>query len=986
YPDISDTQVEIITTYPGLAAEEMEQQITVPLERALNNAPQLMARRSRTIYGLSVIDLTFAYGTNDYFARQVVSEKLGQASLPDGVTPALAPLSTPIGEMYRFTLEGPKNMDDMTLRELEDWVIAPRILQIPGVADVTPFGGLVKQYQIVVDPALLEKYGLAIGNVVTAVKANNRNAGGALVDNTQQSLVVRGAGRLRTMDDIGNIVLGANHGTPVLVKNVATVQIGPALQTGRFGLDKKSGSVEGIVLMRRGENPSEVLASMKEAISELNQTRLPPGVRIVPIYDRTELVDNTLHTVSHTLLEGFTIVVLVLMFFLGSPRAALLTAITIPLSLLFAFICMDFNGVPANLLSLGALDFGIIVDGTLVMVEHIVRNLAIRKPQPGEGVVDVIRTAALEVERPIFFSLLILIAAYLPLFTLERVERRLFTPMAFTVCAALVGSLIFALTLIPVLSTYSFRNSFPTWENPVLVWLTNRYESLLRILMRRPYAVVLAAAVVVVGAFLFARTLGSEFLPTLDEGVIWIRANLPPGTSLEESSRIASDMRNIIHEFQEVKLVTSQTGRNDSGTDPFGPNRNELLIGLNPYNTWPSGVGKNDLIASLRAKLNQQIPGVALNFTQPIIDTVTESVTGSSADLAVIISGADLGELRGLAAVTLNSIKTIPGATDVSIEQEADQPGLRIDVDRNKIARYGLNVEDINAVIESAIGGVPVSTLYDRDRQFDVITRYIPSARRDPHDLGNILVHTTDGGRIPLRDLASIDVVNGASIIARRENERQITIRTNITGRDQGGFVADAQQNFSRAVKLPPGYRVTWGGQFENLDRARRRLTVILPITISIIFALLFFAFNSTSNALLVLINVPFSAVGGILLLWLRNMHFSVSAAVGFISLFGVAVMSGVLYISEINRRRREEGASLEDAVILGAKSQLRPRLILILVALLGMVPAATAVGIGSDVQRPLATVVVGGLLSTLLLTLIALPSLYYLVERRKAH
>jgi heavy metal efflux system protein len=984
YPDISDTQVEIITTAPGLAAEEMEQQITIPIERGTNNAPRLMERRSRTIYGLSIVDLTFEYGTDDYFARQAVLEKLRDVTLPDGVTPTLAPLSTPIGEMYRFTLDGPPGMDAMALRELEDWVIAPRILQISGVADVTPFGGLVKQYQIVLDPGLLEKYGQTVGNVVAAVKANNRNAGGAIIDNTQQSMVVRGVGRLRTTDDIANIVVSAAHGTPVLVKNLGTVEIGAALQTGIFGLNEKTGRIEGIVLMRRGENPSDVLAQLKIAINELNQTGLPRGVRIVPIYDRTDLVDNTLRTVSRTLLEGFIIVVLVLIFFLGSPRAALLTALTIPLSLLFAFIAMHFNGVPANLLSLGALDFGIIVDGTLVMVEHIVRNLANRKPEPGEGVIDVIRGAALEVERPIFFSLLILVSAYIPLFTLERVERRLFTPMAFTVCAALMGSLLVSLTLVPVLATYLFRRNFPTWENPLLKWLTGRYEKTLDVLMPRPRAVLLGASVIVAGAFALATTLGSEFLPTLDEGVIWIRANLPPGISLAESTQLAAEMRRIVLQFPEVKLIGSQTGRNDSGTDPFGPNRNEFLIGLKPYDSWPAGVSKADLIDRLRKKLAEQIPGVALNFTQPIIDTVTESVTGSSADLAVIIRGPDLGELRQLADTTLTIVKTVPGSTDVSIEQEADQPGLRIQIDRGKIARYGLNVEDVNAIIESAIGGLAVSTLYEEDRQFDITTRYIPSARRDANDIGSLLVHTADGGRVPLRDLAQIQVVTGASIIARRENQRQISVRTNIHARDQGGFVAEAQRRFADQVKLPPGYSVEWGGQFENLDRARRRLTIILPITIAIIFALLFFAFGSTTNAMLVLVNVPFSAVGGILLLWLRGMHFSVSAAVGFISLFGVAVMSGVLYISEINRRRQEDGESLHDAVINGAKSQLRPRLILILVALFGMVPAATAVGIGSDVQRPLATVVVGGLMSTLLLTLLALPSLYYLVEHRR--
>ena len=984
YPDISDTQVEVITTYPGLAAEEMEQQITIPLERALNNAPKLESRRSRTIYGLSIIDLTFAYGTDDYFARQVVTEKLGEVTFPTGVTPSLAPLTTPIGEMYRFTLNGPAGIGAMELRELEDWVIAPRLLQVPGVADVTPFGGLIKQYQVVIDPALLEKYNLTVASVVTALKNNNRNAGGAVVDNSQQSLVIRGVGRLHSTDDISNIVLLAQKGTPILIKDVASVQIGAAQQTGIFGLNDTSGGIEGIVLMRRGENPSDVLAALKGAIQDLNDNQLPPGVKIVPIYDRTDLVDNTLHTVGHTLLEGFIIVTLVLMFFLGSPKAAFLTAITIPLALLFAFICMRVNGVPANLLSLGALDFGIIVDGTLVMVEHIVRNLAKRRPQPGEGVMNVIRDSALEVERPIFFSLLILIAAYLPLFTLERVERRLFTPMAFTVCSALVGSLLFALTLIPVLSSYLFRSKFPTWENPLLGWLSSRYEGILHKLMARPRTVVATATVIVVIALLFGRTLGSEFLPSLDEGVIWVRANLPPGISLQESSHVASDMRRIIESYPEVRLVTSQTGRNDSGTDPFGPNRNEMLIGLKPYDTWPSGVTKVTFVEELRRKLNQQIPGVALNFTQPIIDTVTETITGSSADLAVIIRGPDLQQLRSLANSSLGVIRGITGATDVSIEQEADQPGLRIDVDRSKIARFGLNIEDINSIVESAIGGIPATSLYDGDRQFDVTTRYFPAARSNAANIGDILLHTADGQRVPLRDVANIQVVNGPSIIARRENQRQITVRTNIEGRDQGGFVEEAQGRFTEQVKLPPGYSVEWGGQFENLDRARKRLYLILPVTIGIIFALLFFAFGSTKNAGLVLINVPFSAVGGILLLWLRGMHFSVSAAVGFISLFGVAVMSGVLYISEINRRRHEEGTTLEDAVIQGAKSQLRPRLILILVALLGMVPAATASGIGSDVQRPLATVVVGGLLSTLLLTLLALPSLYYLVEHRK--
>ena len=982
YPDISDTQVVVITVFPGHAAEEMEQQVTVPIERALNSVPQVIARRSRTIFGLSVVELTFAYGTNDYFARQVVTEKLKDANLPDGASPSLGPLSTPIGELYRYSLQAPKEYDEIQLRELQDWVIAPRILQVPGVADVVPFGGLTKQYQIEIDPLALETYNLTINRVAAAVNANNKNAGGALLDNKHQSLVVRGVGLIKTVEDVENIVLAANSGVPVLVRDVGQVKIGAALQTGLFGLNGKLGGVEGIILMRRGENPSDVLDGVSKAIENLNTLRLPKGVQISPIYDRRDLVANTLSTVSRTLLEGLIIVLAVLFLFLGSVRAAVLTAVTIPLSLLFAFICMELAGIPANLLSLGALDFGIIVDGTLVMVEHIVHHLSLHRDSE-DGVLEKVRDAAFEVERPIFFSLLILISAYFPLFTLERVERRLFTPMAFTVCAALLGSMLITLTVIPVLATYMFKKGTKSWDNPVLAWVYRGYEgALVRVLPRSKYVVV-AAFAVVAGAFALAATLGTEFLPQLDEGVIWIRANLPPGTALAKSAEIANDMSGLIRQSSEVKDVASQTGRNDSGTDPFGPNRNELLLTLKPYDEWKGKV-KPQLIEELDDRLKKNIPGATFNFTQPIIDTVTESVTGSSADLAVILTGSDLTTLRELAAQTLESIRAVPGSADSAIEQEGDQAQVQILVKRPQLARYGINVEDVQQLIELAIGGKAITSVFEGERRFDITARYKPSARTDLADLGNILVHTADGGRIPLSQLAEISVVNGASIIARRENERQMTVRTNIRGRDQGGFVKDAQARFAKAVRLPLGYSVDWGGQFENLERARKRLTVVLPMTIALIFALLFFAFGSQQYAFLVLMNVPFSLVGGILFLWMRGINLSVSAAVGFISLFGVAVMSGVLVVAEINRQRAQEGVNLEQAILRGSVAQVRPVLMMIVVALLGMVPAARASGIGSDVQRPLATVVVGGLLSTLFLTLLALPSMYYLVERRR--
>jgi cobalt-zinc-cadmium resistance protein CzcA len=793
-------------------------------------------------------------------------------------------------------------------------------------------------------------------------------------------MVIRGVGLIQKVSDVEDIVVSENNGVPIFVRDLGCVTIGAAPQTGIFGIGKVSDAIEGIVLMRRGENPTEVLNGIHEAVTELNT--ILPETKIVPIYDRTDLVNNTLHTVSHTLLEGLVIVLAVLFLFLGSVRAALLTAVTIPLSLLFAFVCMHFTGIPANLLSLGALDFGIIVDGTLVMVEHIVHVLSERSHQQGrQSVLESVRDAALAVERPIFFSLLIIISAYIPLFTLERVERRLFTPMAFTVCYALIGSLLIALTLVPVLATYLFTERSKSWENPVLKWLQRKYEGTVRFSVAHSKSVLIISGAVVVFSVTLATRLGSEFLPQLDEGVIWVRANLPAGIALSKSAQVAANIRQIIARFPEVSLVSSQTGRNDSGTDPYGPNRNELFVPLKPYETWTAGKKKSDLVEEISTTLHKQIPGAALSFTQPIIDNVTEAVTGSPADLAVIISGPDLTRLRELAGQTLDSLRHIRGAADTFIEQEEDQAQLRIAIDRQHLARYGINIRDVQDVIELALGGRAVSAVFEGERRFDVTVRYIPEARADISAIGSILIATHEGGRVPLSELAAIQIVNGATIIARRENQRQISVRTNIRGRDQGTFVADAQRAFDRQVKLPEGYSVTWGGQFENLERARRRLTIILPITIAIIFVLLFLTFGTAGHAGLVLINVPFSLVGGIVALYVRNINLSVSAAVGFISLFGVAVMSGVLVVSEINRRVKS-GAGLEAAVVQGTLAQMRPVLMMIIVAMLGMVPAARATGIGSDIQRPLASVVVGGLLSTLVLTLLALPALYYVTSR----
>jgi len=981
YPDISDPGVDVITVAPGLAAEEVEQQVTIPIERALNNTPGVLNRRSRTIFGLSLVQLTFEHTMDNYQARQLVIERLREVELPEGLQPVLGPMATPIGEMFRYTVEAP-HLDDMQLRELQDWVITPRLLQVAGVADVVPFGGLVKQFQIQVDPLLLEKYRLTLADIAEAVAASNRNAGGALLDNRQQSLAVRGVGLLRSVEDIENSVVSEARGVPIYVKDLGRVTVGAAPRTGVFGLNERTGGVEGIVLMRRGENPSEVLKLVHEAVQELERTRLPAGVKIRTIYDRTELVDNTLRTVSRTLAEGLAVVTLVLLFFLGSVRAAVLTALTIPLSLLFAFICMQLAGVPANLLSLGAIDFGIIVDGSLVMVEHLLHRLKERK-EAGQPLLA-IRDAAFEMESPIFFSMLIIISAYLPLFTLERVERRLFTPMAFTVCAALLGALLISMTLVPTLATYLFRDGGGTWDNPLIVRLAALYRRTLEFVLRAPSLALAGTAAAVAAAVVLAFSLGTEFLPQLDEGTVWVRLNLPPGTSLEKSSRVAEIVRGEVRKLPGVRDVASQAGRNDAGTDPFGPNRIEFLVTLKPYAEWPAGRTKAMLVEDLARLFADQAPGATYNITQPIIDTVTEAVTGSSADLAILFTGPDLDTLRRLAAQTLGIVRQVRGAADSSIEQEDRQPQLMIEMKRPAMARYGVRVRDLQELIELAIGGRSVSTMYDGERRFDITVRYVPEARADAGAIAGMLVATRSGARVPLGQLASVRVVNGESIIARSENRRMVTVRTNIRGRDQGGFASEVRRRVEREVRLPEGYAVFWGGQFENMARARARLSVALPVTIFIIFVLLFFAFRNTRDSLVVMLTVPFSFVGGVGLLWLRGINLSVSAAVGFVSLFGVAVMSGVLILSEVNRRRRQPGAELRQTVIEGCVAQMRPVLMMVVVAMLGMIPAARATGIGSDVQRPLATVVVGGLASTLVLTFVGLPALYYVAARRR--
>jgi len=983
YPDISDPFAVVITTYPGYATEEVELQVTIPVETALNGVPNVVDRRSRTIGGLSIVELTFDDRTNDDLNRQRVLEALQLVELPEGASaPELGPPSTGISEFYRYVLHSDL-YDDRQLREIQDWIVAPRLMQVPGVAEAVTFGGLLKEYEIEINPTALESYGISVDDIADAVEDNNFNAGGGLLDNRQQSMAIRSMGQIRSIDDIEAIVIDSRDGVPILLEDVATVRVGNAPQTGIFGLNETTGGVQGIVLMRRDENPSEVLGNIRDAIDEIREVHLPEGVELVTIHDRSDLVDATLRTVSLTLLEGLTVVFLVLFFFLFSARAALLTAIVMPMSLLFAFFCMHMFGVSASLLSLGALDFGIIVDGTVVLVDRILQRLSLLGPGRSESDArEAIKEALLRVARPVFFSMLIIITAFLPLLTLQQVEARLFTPMALIVCFALLGALLMTLTLIPVLARFLFKDGIKLKPQPVLTWLQPRYESLVRWTLKNVRKTVAAAVLIVAGGFSLSALLGVEFLPELDEGVIWIRSNLPPGTSLETSAEVAADVRNLIMQSDEVLLVASQTGRNEDGTDPFGPNRNEFLVELHPYNTWPRGKTRDDLVAEIGERLRAAVPGATFNFTQPIIDTSTEIATGTSADLAISISGPDLAQLRHYAEQALTMVDTIAGAVDASIEEEEDQAQVQITLDRRAIARYGINIADVQNIIDLTLAGRPITEMYENERRFDIVLRLPEPSRHDIEALGDILITSNEGARVPLAMLADIRIADGASMISRAENQRQISVRTNIRGRDEGGFVAEAQRRFAEEIDLSFGYQVSWGGKFENLERARAHMTVLIPLTLGVIFALLFITFGSARYAALVLSSVTFAAVGGIVALLLRGMHLNVSAGVGFISLFGVTVMASVILVSEIRRRRMEEHLALDDAIVQGTLSRMRAIILMMLVAALGIMPAALASGIGSDIQRPLATVLMGGLATAMVLILVAMPAMYKLVSR----
>lgn len=996
YPDIADTNVIVIAQYQGRATEEVEQQVTIPIEIALQNTPNVIDRRSRTIFGLGVIQLSFEDGTDDYFARQQVMERLATVDLPENVVIELAPLSTAVGEIFRYVVEAPPTYSPMELRDLQDWVIIPSLLQTSGVAEVSTFGGPLKQFHILISPEKLRKFNLTLSDIEEAVDANNLNTGGNMLVRGEQSFSVRGLGLIRNEKDIETIVLKSENGVPVFIRDVASVEIAPPPPSGILGytitdenIDVNNG-VEGIVLLRRYENPSEVLAELKLRIADLQENHLPDGVTIRTLYDRSFLIDHSLQTVGKTLFEGISIVIIILIFFLGSMRSALVVAITIPFSLLFAFILMRFTGIPANLLSLGAIDFGIIVDGAVVMTEHLVRkyrNSSLKDRK--NGIIQNTLQSAQEVGREIFFSVSIIVLAYMPILLMTRVEGKLFSPMALTLAFAVVGSMIAALTLIPVLISFAFKKYFQshtekpikTPKNRILKWVENGYEKLINFFLSHYRKTIVAGFGIVFILSLSGLKLGTEFLPELDEGSIFLRANFPSGINIEENAKHAPKMREIISEYPQVSYVITQTGRNDDGTDPFPANRNEILIGLKDYHLWTADISKQELLHQILEDLEREFPAVNFSSGQPIIDQVMEIVTGSAADLAVSVIGNDLSMMRSKADSIATIMKSMHGSVGVNIEQEGMQEQLAIEIKRENAARYGINVSDIQNMIEAAIGGKNISVLYDENKRYDIVIRYLPQFRNTIDKIESMLIPSANGTLIPMEQLANVQFVEGQTNIYRYNNKRMVTVYTNIKDRDQGGFVKELEKRIREEIIIPKGYELVYGGQYENLERASSRLLLIVPITILAILVMLFMLFRNFKDVALTMTCVLFALPGGFIALLSRDMYFNISAGVGFVSLAGIAVMTGILIIQGIKLKHE---SNLLDAIKKSSVEQFRVRLMVILLAMFGLFPAALSSGIGSDVQRPLATVIIGGLVTTLVFAPLLLPPLYWWVNKRK--
>ncbi|MFC4528942.1 efflux RND transporter permease subunit [Dyella halodurans] len=978
YPELSDVTAQVTTQVPGLAAEEIEQQITTPLERGLAGTPGLVSMRSSSTFGLSLITMVFKDGAEDYWSRQRIMERVSQVTLPAGVTPGLDAVSGPAGEIYRYTLES-KSKNLMQLSELQTWVVIPALEKVPGVANVDIFGGFTKEFQLELDPAQLLRFGVSVNQVSSAISANTSNAGGSRITRGEQSYIVRGIGMVHTLQELGDIVVTQSNGVPVLVRDLGKLRYGHQVRQGILGKNNNPDTIEGIVDLLKYENPSRVLEGIHATVDQLNQRLAAQDVQIVPYIDRDDLVNATKEKVFRTVMEGVGLVCIVLILFLGSPRSALVAAVAIPMSLVTVFILMQFTHMPANLFSLGAIDFGVIVDGTIVVTEAILRR---REEKPNEVLTeDDVMTVTKHVGRSIFFATLIIITAYLPLFAFEHAEGKLFRPMAFTVGYALLAALLCTVTLTPGLAYIALRKPRKIFHNKPLEKLQAAYRSSLgRLLHKLPVAYT-AAGVTFLGVLALGATIGREFLPELDEGALWLQVQMPSGLSLDKASAMTADLRRAVREFPEVSYVVTQLGRNDSGTDPWTPSHVEAGVGLKPYSSWASGESKAEFLRRFNARM-QQMPGISVGISQPIVDGENDMIGGAHSPLVLRIYGDDFGELRRIGGEIVEVLQGVRGTAEASIFQEPPIPQLAITADREAAARYGINIADVSGLIQTAIGGAPIAQVYVADRIYNVTARVPNAVANNIEAIGQLPLTSATGAQVPLKQVAHIGLAMGESTIAHEQTHRQLTIRIDNRDRALSEYLADAQKQIDAKVHFDKqNYHLEWAGTFENQQRAEARLIVVMGLVLAIMAVLLFAEFGKLHQAILVLAVVPLATVGGLISLHLRGETLNIATAVGFIALFGVAVQNGIIMVSNINRVRKE-GLPLEEAVLAGATERFRPVLMTATVASVGMLPAALATGIGTDVQRGLATVVVGGLPIATLLTLYILPGFYFGVER----
>ena len=985
FPDLTNNQVTVVTEAAGLAATEVEQRVTYPVETALMGVPGASEVRSISKPGLSLVTVVFDDNVAVYFARQLVNERIAdvRSRLPDGIAPTLGPVATAFGEIYQYLIEG--SADLMDRKTIHDWDIRTQLRSVRGVSEINSWGGLTRQYHVIVDPSRLERYNLALHEVLAAIAANNTSFSGGFIEHRSERYTVRGSGLVGGTADIGRIVVHEVNGVPVLVSDVADVQVGPMPRQGAVTRDGRGESVAGMVIMLKGENGKDVAERAKARIAEVSRT-LPKGVTLTPFYDQTEVIDRTSATVKRNLIEGSILVIVVLFVFLRDVRAALITAAVIPLSLLAGFIGMRLFGVSANLMSLGAIDFGLMVDGAVVMMEQFIRKRSeaghtLEHHDPHGTRLTLFSNAATEVARPILFGVLIIIAVYLPIFTLEGLEGKMFRPMAITVCSAILGSLLLSLTVVPVVSSYLLRVAVAHHEDRWFVALHRRYMRDLRSAMDHRLRTIAIAVTAVTIALVSVPFLGTEFMPKLDEGSILIETRKLPSVSLDESVALSTRVEQIVRTFPEVKRVVTKLGRPDLATEAMGIYQGDVYVILHPLEEWASGRDKAELIDAMSREL-EQMPGVTFNFTQPMAMRLDEVVSGVKADVAVKVFGADTATLERLGGQIQRVLADVPGASDLQAEVLSGAAQVQIDVDRAQLARYGLSVADVREVVETVVGGAMATELLDGPRRFPVLVRLPEAQRTNPEAIGAVLLTGSGGERVPLQRIASIRETRAPETLSHENAERRLVVQTNVRGRDVGSFVAEAQKRIDGAVSLPAGYRIAWGGQFENQARATARLAIVVPLSVAIIFLLLFVTFGKLRQAGLVILNVPFALVGGIAALWIRGLTLNLSASVGFIALFGVAVLNGVVLIAAVNRLR-EQGSSLRDAILSGAGTRLKPVLMTAMVAAFGFVPMALSHGAGAEVQRPLASVVIGGVVTSTLLTLMVLPTLYELIERR---